>query len=41
MNKSSCIVNNSYKNAPRPYPYSDLVVAFACLMILRAMLAVA
>jgi hypothetical protein len=29
MNKSSCIVNNNYKNALRRYPYFDLVVAFA------------
>jgi hypothetical protein len=29
MNKSSCIVNNNYKNAPSRYPYFDIVVAFA------------
>ena len=29
-NKSSCIVNNNYKDAPRRYPYFDLVVGLAC-----------
>jgi len=27
--KSSCIVNNNYKYAPRGYPYFGLVVEFA------------